>query len=179
MNLVGGPPSTGSYDSPPISYFDEIDQRPLFSRSRRSILDSRNDPAYRFRMHGTLILSDSKIALVERRSDSEFILVREGDYLGTWQVISISPTSVSLRNPSRRHEIHLTLELEEELHAENDTAHADNRRDGSTYESSEQKRQHSIPRDPTADNGSLRYAPPIPSSSVPPPPPFRMPIAWN
>ena len=98
---------------PPMSYFREIVDRPLFNPSRRPIVASAKPmPLYRFR--GALLMGKHRIGLLERRSDRVLIRVREGYLVGEWQITSIDSRSIQVSSSTQTHTMTLADTLAED-----------------------------------------------------------------
>ena len=95
---------------PPMSYFREIVDRPLFNPSRRAIVASvKLMPLYRFR--GALLMGKRRIGLLERRSNGVLLRVREGDVVDGWQIAFIDSRAIQMSSPTQTH----TMTLEHTL----------------------------------------------------------------
>lgn len=176
VNRAHPPLSSISYEPPPLSDFDVITTRPLFTHARRPAPTRSMRPEDGYKMLGVLLLKQRNVALVERRSDGTLLHVSEGDILDVWRVVLIDATSVILRDASETYTMKLSEAWEEVLSSANANVEKEVAEENSPGINVSQRPLQSVPHERDAE-GPANHAPPVPGDSLPPPPtpPRRMP----
>lgn len=99
-------PAAPSFAMPPISAFDEVLARPIFSRTRRPATQIGHLPASSsFILVAIVISSDSRHALIGFGQPAKIARVTEGDDIGGWTVEAILPNAVVVRHAELREEV--------------------------------------------------------------------------
>jgi len=104
----------------PQVFIEEIEKRPLFQPTRQvppssltasspSISQTNIAPPEPSNvvLHGTIIDSQNRIALVKSGGDNVSRTLREGEMLNGWQIETIQKDSILLRSGSEQREIHI------------------------------------------------------------------------
>jgi general secretion pathway protein N len=95
-------PATAVFAPRPITFYADIDARPVFAVDRKPLpdQDASGQPASSisdFSLVGVLISGTRAIALIKSKSDNATNSVAVGDMVSGWRVAKILPTSVVLR----------------------------------------------------------------------------------
>jgi hypothetical protein len=82
--------------APPLSAYDEMVARPLFTAGRRPVVttDSGNGDDQRFTLKGVAITNDHREALLTMQGNTKVTVVKAGDCFAGWKVESIEPGHV-------------------------------------------------------------------------------------
>ncbi len=94
---------------PPLTTFVEIEERPLFSRSRRPPLTSEavGESAGALVLNGVIVTGTGKIALLAAPAAERMTALREGDTLAGWTLVAIHPEKVVIHNNGREQELQI------------------------------------------------------------------------
>lgn len=107
---------------PPLSAFDEIAERPLFSRSRRpTTADDALAPAAQgtgpLILNGVILTGTNKIALLATPEAERMTPLREGETLAGWTLVAVHSDKVVIRNSGDERELLIsdTLKMRDSL----------------------------------------------------------------
>ena len=112
-------PAAPRFEPPPPGAFDEIALRPLFFESRRPFVPSPEaetvdvpvtDEAAVLELVGTLVTDQNRAALLQPAGQSASWR-REGDKIAGWQIGSIEPDRVTLRQGDQIETLELRADL--------------------------------------------------------------------
>lgn len=80
----------------PLTEYEDIVQRPLFSASRRPVSGSEVDAQDKklFALKGVVITPDRQQALLTMRGQQKVAIVEIGEWFGGWKIDAIEPLSV-------------------------------------------------------------------------------------